>query len=148
MLNPLYGNRVVESPEIDEARLIKILLAEGCYGSDSAWSYNDHEPRILQEYRELRKGLRLADHSILEQKHLILQGRMPSKGVGDRYGLVSTQSQIGDLVCILHGSNVPVILRECPNNTYQFICECYFEDCMHGEAVTWDEDGADEFILV
>lgn len=35
-----------------------------------------------------------------------------------------------------------------PNNTYKFTGQCYFENCMHGEAVTRDEDDAEEFVLI
>ncbi|KAE9978870.1 hypothetical protein EG327_007208 [Venturia inaequalis] len=132
----------------DETRLIKVLLAEGCYRSDVSWSYNDHEPQILREFGDLKKRISLEADSIFHEKSTISTSRTLFKGIGDRYGLATTNIQVGDLICILHGSSVPMILRGLSNNTYQFIGQCYFEDCMHGEAVTWDEDDADEFVLV
>ncbi|KAE9966829.1 hypothetical protein BLS_006782 [Venturia inaequalis] len=134
--------------EKDEPRLMKVLLAEGCWGSNVAWSYNDHEAQILQELDQVKRGISLAADTIIDQKGYISYGRTLFKGIGDRYGLATTDIQVGDLICILHGSSVPMILRGLSSNTYQFIGQCYFEDCMHGEAVTWDEDDADEFVLV
>ncbi|KAE9971324.1 hypothetical protein EG328_005742 [Venturia inaequalis] len=136
------------SIEKDEPRLMKVLLAEGCWGSNVAWSYNDHEAQILQELDQVKRGISLAADTIIDQKGYISYGRTLFKGIGDRYGLATTDIQVGDLICILHGSSVPMILRGLSSNTYQFIGQCYFEDCMHGEAVTWDEDDADEFVLV
>lgn len=136
------------SIEKDETRLIKVLLAEGCPHSGVAWSYNDHEPQILREFGEIKKGISIATDSIIEQKGFISYERTIFKGIGDRYGLATTDIRVGDLICILHGSNLPMILRGLSKKTYQFIGQCYFEDCMHGEAVTWDEDDAEEFVLV
>ncbi|KAF2649500.1 HET-domain-containing protein [Lophiostoma macrostomum CBS 122681] len=56
----------------------------------------------------------------------------------------------GDLVCILHGSRVPVILRpanDSSDTTYKVIGWCYLDNAMFGEAVNWEEEEAQEFVL-
>lgn len=53
----------------------------------------------------------------------------------------------GDKVCILHGSDVPVLLRE-QEEGYWFIGQCYFEGWMHGDLVDWEIEEADELNLI
>ncbi|KAF3001245.1 hypothetical protein E8E13_003137 [Curvularia kusanoi] len=56
----------------------------------------------------------------------------------------------GSPIVIVHGCTVPLVL-ECENEErreYTVVGEAYAEGIMHGEAVTWDEDEAEEFILV
>jgi hypothetical protein len=52
-------------------------------------------------------------------------------GLGPRY------TNEGDIICILFGCSVPTILRrsEWPNETYQFIGECFIDERMDGEAI-------------
>lgn len=55
----------------------------------------------------------------------------------------------GDCICILHGSSVPLILRRCENaKEYTVMGQCYYESWMYGEKVDWEEDEADEFVLI
>jgi hypothetical protein len=74
-----------------------------------------------------------------ENRHLFIS-------VGGKVGL-ATASQQEDLICILHGSDYPVILRKQPDDQYHVIEVCYFEDAMYGESVWWKEDDAKEFVL-
>lgn len=64
-----------------------------------------------------------------------------------KMGYTHRQLMTGDLVCILHGSRMPMILRPSPEGTYTVVSVCFFDGAMFGEAVTWKEDEADEFIL-
>ncbi|MCJ1316840.1 hypothetical protein MMC15_002161 [Xylographa vitiligo] len=64
-----------------------------------------------------------------------------------RLGLCPQSCQQGDLVCILHGSNVPVLLRA-QGNFYEVVGQCYVHGIMEGEAVDWEEDEADLFTLI
>jgi hypothetical protein len=58
-------------------------------------------------------------------------------------------ADIGDHVCILHGSKVPVILRKAPGTeNFKLIGQAYVEHGMHGEAVTWTVEDAGDFLLV
>lgn len=79
---------------------------------------------------------------------LMACGRSIAKGAGNILGLVSLETKPGDLVCVLHGSKTPVILRRKLDSTYQVVGQCYWEGVMYGEGVTWSEDMADEFVLV
>lgn len=56
----------------------------------------------------------------------------------------------GSMIAILHGCIVPLVL-ECEDEErreYRVVGEAYMKDMMHGEAVTWSEDEADEFVLI
>ncbi|KAH6618697.1 heterokaryon incompatibility protein-domain-containing protein [Boeremia exigua] len=57
--------------------------------------------------------------------------------------------QVGDCVAILHGLDVPCILRKAEDGKgWLFVTEIYVHDMMHGEGVDWEEDEADTFTLV
>ena len=47
-------------------------------------------------------------------------------------GMVPAATKIGDKVCVLHGCNVPVILRQA-GQSFEFIGECYIHGIMYGE---------------
>ncbi|MCJ1282213.1 hypothetical protein MMC26_001536 [Xylographa opegraphella] len=64
-----------------------------------------------------------------------------------RLGLCPRDGQLGDVVCILHGSRVPVLLRP-RGDCYEVVGQCYVHGIMEGEAVDWEEDEADLFTLI
>lgn len=65
-----------------------------------------------------------------------------------RVGLVPFWCGEGHLVAIIHGCSVPLILSKDENSsTYSLVGDCYLEGVMHGEAVTWAVDEADEIVL-
>jgi hypothetical protein len=49
----------------------------------------------------------------------------------------------GDMLAILHGFNTPLLLKSRAGGTYAVGGQCFLEDAMFGEAVTWEEDKAD-----
>lgn len=57
------------------------------------------------------------------------------------YGLAPSDTETGDLICILFGCSVPVVLRKIPQTNrhdlerYRFIGECYVHGMMDGEAL-------------
>jgi hypothetical protein len=53
----------------------------------------------------------------------------------------------GDVVCILHGSKLPIVLRR-QGDKWRLIGQCYVDGIMFGEAVTWTEDEADSFEII
>ncbi|OQO03798.1 hypothetical protein B0A48_10438 [Cryoendolithus antarcticus] len=61
-----------------------------------------------------------------------------SLGTNKRHGLGPSDSQFGDIVCILYGCTVPCLLRECADSpgSYRLIGECYVYGLMDGRAVT------------
>ncbi|KAE9988697.1 hypothetical protein EG328_008714 [Venturia inaequalis] len=65
-----------------------------------------------------------------------------------RLGLVHQSAQNGDVIAVLHGSRTPVVLQSRADGKFEIKGQCYFEDSMHGESIFWEEDEADEFILV
>jgi hypothetical protein len=111
----------------DELERLKMLCLNG-HPHDGS---NMEMVRKLWTNTEVCKGRRL---SVLHQ-HWIMLG--PSL------------AREGDRICILHGSNVPWVLR--PTLTkghYELIGQCFMDGGMYGEAVDWAEDEADTFVLV
>jgi hypothetical protein len=88
------------------------------------------------------KATKLRDHA------RIAWGRQLIIGRDWRLGLAHDTVDEGDLICIAHGSKVPLVLRRLPSGYYRFMGQCYLEGAMRGEEVNWDEAGADEFVLV
>lgn len=64
------------------------------------------------------------------------------------FGFAHRAVSEGDVVAILHGYDVPAILRSNGNGQYQYVTGCYPENAMYGEAVTWAEEDADEIVLI
>ena len=62
-------------------------------------------------------------------------------------GFTPAHAMKGDVVCILHGFRMPAILRRTEEGVYMVVGWCYLEGAMFGEAVTWQEDEGDEFVL-
>jgi hypothetical protein len=65
-----------------------------------------------------------------------------------RLGIGPSNAQIGDDVAIIHGSRLPLMLRPTGTGEYKLVGVCYLEGVMKGEACTWPENEADEYILV
>jgi Heterokaryon incompatibility protein (HET) len=69
-------------------------------------------------------------------------------GEHSHLGLAPQAVKMGDLVCILHGSRVPCLLRKAGAvNRYELVGQCYYEDWMYGDPVNWVEEDADSFEL-
>lgn len=56
----------------------------------------------------------------------------------------------GDLIAILHGATAPCVLRpaEDVEGCFRWVGNCYLDSAMQGEAVQWEEDAGDTFILI
>ena len=89
-----------------------------------------------------KRATRLRDHA------RVAWGRQVIVGRDWRIGLAHRSVCEGDLICIIHGSKVPLVLRRLANGYYRLMGQCYLEGAMRGEEVTWDEGSADEFVLV
>jgi len=71
-------------------------------------------------------------------------------------GLAHHSVRKDDLICILHGSNVPMVLRMTTKAgnvlardvNYKMIGQAYVEGIMDGQVVDWKEEDAEEFLLV
>lgn len=70
---------------------------------------------------------------------------------GGRLALVSNSVVVGDKVAIVHGSVLPIILRHSmddQNNSYFIFGESYVEGMRNGEIIDWEEQDADQIILI
>ncbi len=56
-------------------------------------------------------------------------------------GLVPTDAQQGDVVCLLLGCNVPMVLRAVEDRQYKVVGGCYLHGVMEGEAMEWLREG-------
>jgi hypothetical protein len=88
-----------------------------------------------------KRATRLRDHA------RVAWGRQLIVSRDWRLGLAHVAAHEGDVICIVHGSKVPLVLRRLQSGRYRLIGQCYFESAMRGEEVTWGEDDADVFIL-
>jgi hypothetical protein len=54
----------------------------------------------------------------------------------------------GDMLAILYSLNAPLLLGNRGGRTYTVGGQCYLEDTMFSEAVTWEEDKANILLLI
>ena len=52
-----------------------------------------------------------------------------------------------DKLCIMHGSDVPMLLRQ-SGAVFTLVGQCYFEKWLHGDLVDWEIDGPDELVII
>jgi hypothetical protein len=64
-----------------------------------------------------------------------------------RLACVPTNAKEGDVICVLYGGEVPYVLREQDDGTYAVIGECYLNDFMHGEALSYENLRTREFSI-
>jgi len=126
---------------------------------------NDHtHERVRQRFRGVRgiyllkeqtqasdpeiRNIEKLESDLFELQQLVLVTQ-PQRVIytwKSRLGFACKTVLLNELVCIIHGSNTPVVLRRSEGN-FVFVEQCYLEDAMHGEAVIWEEEEADTFIL-
>lgn len=56
-------------------------------------------------------------------------------------GMCPDTAQVGDLVCVLFGAQIPFVLRKREPEGYIVVGECYVHGIMDGEAMTAYEAG-------
>ncbi|KAJ0163256.1 Heterokaryon incompatibility protein 6, OR allele [Colletotrichum tanaceti] len=54
----------------------------------------------------------------------------------------------GSVIVALHGCCVPIVLEPVGGDEYKVLGDCYIKGVMHGEAVVWEDEDADTFILI
>ncbi|KAK1094459.1 hypothetical protein LTR48_000334 [Friedmanniomyces endolithicus] len=105
--------------------------------------YHDGRPHFMslmpRTYGSFKDGVR-----VLKNWMRTCIGRCIAFGKTQGLGLVPRTSCEGDIVCILHGSKVPVVLRRV-DSRYRLVGQCYWHGGMHGELVDWAEDDGDVF---
>lgn len=62
-----------------------------------------------------------------------------------RFGQVLESVEVGDMVCILYGGELPYIIRPLEDGKYMFVGSCYMHGLMDGEGCEMDEVEDEEF---
>ncbi|KFY27065.1 hypothetical protein V493_03716 [Pseudogymnoascus sp. VKM F-4281 (FW-2241)] len=62
-----------------------------------------------------------------------------------RLGKVLKSVEVGDVICVLYGGEVPYVIRPSVNGHYKFIGSCYIHGLMDGEACQMEELKPEEF---
>lgn len=136
----------ISDPTQKLRKRIVVMLTGGCIGvappgvEEVLKRYDEEKSPLPSDVREpvqwfTGRNSELSDYT-------------PVRTEKNKLGLVPKTACVGDLVVILHGFQVPIVLRPTEGGTYAVVGQCYLEDAMFGEAVTWEEDEADEFTLV
>lgn len=120
----LYGGSIHRIGCTNEERIWKLLNGSG------AGEYDELSTRSL--WLEVRRTCERRTVIALEERTIALG---------------PPNTEVGDVICILHGSKVPIVLRHQEEN-WRVIGPCYVDGVMFGEAVTWAEDEADLFDLI
>lgn len=150
-------------------RLLKVLLADGAFSFSPFHSLETtvkHQPLSDAEIDELlwiydneasvRRGV-LPDPAkrrqfMRERMTICVRKRVFVTKTG-KLGLAPKRIEIGDCVCVLHGSKVPIVLRKSMANTkanktlFEVIGQCYLEDAMYGNSLTATANEAEELLL-
>lgn len=122
----MTADRTALSPRIDQTYWSQY------FASFSGWGLHHSSGEVsdlpLSAWELVSKDI----GTIIEDKNMFLTSR--------RYlGLGHEGIDVGDVVCILSGGEVPFILRETGKregmDLFQFLCECYVHGVMDGEAV-------------
>ena len=71
----------------------------------------------------------------LEEAHIFLVNRSFVKTREGYIGLAPPNAMPGDHVCVLLGSNMPMLLRPALSNQFEVVGECYVHGLMNGEAL-------------
>lgn len=134
----ILGIQPEELPVLVDNLHFELLLA--CESSIS----NSVGPPDKSQIASLREDL----DTLLQCSVGLGSGRRFIRSDYGKLGLAPASTARQDLIAILHGSEVPIILRRVCNARFRVIGQCYLEDTMNGEYVTWKEREASEFILV
>lgn len=144
-------------------RLVALFVGRG--SRDHGIQTEDFGPLVRRFECAYEQSQGISDDRLHQEENLALRETLQElyeyslTGVMFRRLIQTTDKKLGlaprttkpqDLIAILHGSTVPVVLRESAATPghYRLIGQCYVENVMMGEAVTWEEDEADEFSIV
>jgi Heterokaryon incompatibility protein (HET) len=137
--------RAVEHECFTEAQLNELLQA---YDNDSAIRAARDGPGstlFLSHVSNLRSA-----HQVLRDKSLICFRKKVFYTKHGSLGLAPQSVEVGDLLCVLHGSQVPIVLRkvEIGGPRFRVIGQCYLEGAMRGEKVRWTSGMGDDYVLI
>ncbi|SPJ90985.1 uncharacterized protein FTOL_13387 [Fusarium torulosum] len=174
----LFGDYRPIKAELIVPDLMTTILADGSLGAEQPLRRIDKyldALRAKDKPHDLRKCGRALSGE--EQRHveccerledLVLVAEHKCIFTTDHFqiGMAARVTEPGDLVVILHGSQVPCILRKVgeTGNEYKLISQCYLHGWMYGNSprevfgkdpreypqlkVQWWEENPDEFVLV
>lgn len=149
-------------------RLMRVALADGSEGSMASLHPRKVE-RLLEAYHRYGRSVTIHHNAMvrdgtssgmpepcrlflreLRQLSTVAFGRRLFATQKMKLGLGPDEVAVGDYVCVLHGSSLPVVMRRSKHGSSQFYVkgQCFQEDVMQGEAATWAEDDAAEFLIV
>jgi hypothetical protein len=102
--------------------------------------YKEHEgTECLSENEHLQlthEAIMLGNHEILDAEISILwASRCFCITTAQNLSWVPQRAQPEDEIAILHGSEIPHVIRQQPSGAYKYIGECWIEGFMHGEAL-------------
>ncbi|KAM6507199.1 hypothetical protein FALCPG4_018581 [Fusarium falciforme] len=176
--DPLFGDYRPIKEELLVPDFMTTVLADGALGAEQPLRKIDKyldAVRACNKPRDLRESGRVlgADEQRLVEcyeklEDLVLVAEHKCIFITEYFqlGMAARVTEPGDFVAILHGSQVPCILRkvEETRNEYKLISQCYLHGWMYGNSprevfgkdptqypqlkVRWWEEDPDEFVLV
>jgi len=167
ILRSIHLSWATNEPMVSYERLLRTILANGVNPGDSeiilqreasGGLYDWRLAEFIETYNEwqtiqtnvansrhyeakLNAEALLAYGGVIKNRHVINTRHW-------RLGIAPNTVANGDYVCILHGSNTPVILRAHASGAFRVVGQAYIEGIMHGEVVYWGEDEAEIFQLL
>jgi hypothetical protein len=122
--------------ELTRERILRTCFA-------NVMSQTDLRDSDLEESRVTFETIKSGgqDPSTAKRKHIAFCKKK-------KLALVHNLSGTRDQIAVIHGSIVPIVLRRRHDGLYKVLGQCYYEDAMDGNAVTWKQDEADTLMLV
>ena len=80
-------------------------------------------------------------YGLLSYAEWVGYGRTLLRTKGGRIGLGPTRTEIGDVVTIIFGTQVPIVLRPLAEERFEFVGEAYFHGLMDGEYMETNPQG-------
>jgi hypothetical protein len=107
----------------------------GLFANIDRWmGYSPPDPRSLAFHEWINRNYKT--NAFIEASLEMWASHRRFCRTGDgRLAQVPEHAAVSDSVCILHGSQVPYVLRRQEDGTYVVIGECYVHGIMHGEAL-------------
>jgi hypothetical protein len=96
----------------------------------------------LEQYPDLVEAVK----KLASRVNISVHRRLFYSGSG-LIGLGPGLIQGSDFICILHGSEVPCILRR-QRGGFGVVGQCFYENRMHGDLIDWEENEGDIFNLL
>ncbi len=127
-------------------------LADDAFGGrrDSEPGQEESNPPATGDYvthkslKDLSKGGN-ADR-FLDSAATVCENRARFTMEGGAIGVGPEAMQEGDLVCVLHGGDIPFIIRQVEAKGYLLMGECYVRELMRGRALAAEQNAEEAWI--